>query len=326
MPVLVAALGGNALLRRGEAPTAAAQQENAARAARALAGIAPGQRLVVTHGNGPQIGMLALQAAGDGGAPAFPLDVLGAETEGMIGYVIEQELAARLPGREVATLLTRVVVDPDDPAFAAPTKPVGPVWPEAVARRHARDHGWTVRPDGDGFRRVVPSPRPLEIRELPTIRRLVDQDVVVICAGGGGIPVAPDARGVLRGVEAVIDKDRASALLARGLGADALLLLTDVDALYTDWPGSGRRPGSGSRPGSGRRPVREAGIAALRALDLDPGSMGPKVVAACDFVASGGGFAGIGALEDAGAVLAGRAGTRILPGEAPLRHRESGPG
>ena len=221
---VVIALGGNALLRRGEPLTAENQRANVKRATPAIAKvIAAGHRVVLSHGNGPQVGLLALQSAACRPDEPYPLDVLGAESEGMIGYLIEQELENSLPkGTCVATLLTQTEVDPRDPAFQNPTKPIGPVYEKAVAERLAKERGWRIAPDGDRYRRVVPSPRPLRIPDVPVIRLLVAHEVVVICAGGGGIPVVRRADGSLVGVEAVIDKDLAAALLAEELEADAL--------------------------------------------------------------------------------------------------------
>jgi carbamate kinase len=296
---LVVALGGNALLRRGEALSPAVQQRNVAVAARALAPLAGDHDLVLTHGNGPQVGLLAMQAAADDPDRAFPLDVLDAETEGMIGYLVERELAPLLPaGRRCAALLTQVEVDPADPAFRAPDKFIGPTYGRDQALALARRRGWSVAPDGAFHRRVVASPHPLRVLELNVIEALLAMGVVVICAGGGGIPVVRRTDGSLVGVEAVVDKDRVSALLARALGADALLLLTDVPAVYHDLDAA---------PGGA---IRQAPPQALGALSFPAGSMGPKVEAACAF-ADGGGFAAIGALEDAAALLAGAAGTRV---------------
>jgi carbamate kinase len=292
--LVVAALGGNALVRPGDPLDAEHQRAAVARAAQALAGIAREHNLVVTHGNGPQVGQLALAAGG-----RTPLDVLDAETEGMIGYWIEQELGNLLPGRDVATLLTQVEVDPDDPAFAHPTKPIGPVYSEAEGRRLAEERGWQLAPDRGGLRRVVPSPEPLGIRELRTIEILVKVGVVVVCGGGGGIPVVCDERGALHGVEAVIDKDLSAALLAAELGAGALLLLTDVPGIYADWPEPRRRL------------IRALPPRLLAELVLEPGSMGPKARAACRFAAKPGRFAAIGALEDAERVLRREAGTVV---------------
>ena len=296
---LVIALGGNALLKRGEPLTAAAQDENVAVAARAIATLAEDHEVIVTHGNGPQVGLLALQAAAYDAETPWPLDLLGAESEGMIGYVIERALTSRLPNRPIATLLTQVEVAADDPAFGAPTKPIGPIYDAETGRRMAAERGWPMVPDGAGWRRVVASPMPLRILEIATLRHLVADGVLVICGGGGGIPVVVDAGGAVHGVEAVIDKDRTAALLGRDLGADGLLLLTDVEAVFSDWGGQSARP------------MGATTAAELMALDLDPGTMAPKVAAACGFVADTGGFAGIGRLQDAVAILAGRAGTRL---------------
>lgn len=305
---VVIALGGNALLRRGEPLEASVQRRNVAAAALALAPVARDHQVVITHGNGPQVGLLALQSEAYREVRPYPLDVLGAESEGMIGYLIEEELRNALPDREVATLLTQVIVDATDPAFAAPAKPIGPVYPEAVARRLAAERGWTVGPDGRHWRRLVPSPEPRRIIELPAIRLLVEAGVIVICAGGGGVPVVQDAGGGLRGVEAVIDKDLAAALLATTLGVEALLLLTDVDAVYAGW----------GTPEA--RAIHRASPACLRQMTFAPGSMGPKIEAACRFVATGGHFAAIGALEDAAAVLEGKAGTRIAADETGVNN------
>jgi len=299
LPLVVVALGGNALLQRGQAPSAENQRENVRRAARALAELARDHRLVVSHGNGPQVGLLAMQSAFAGADP-YPLDVLGAESEGMIGYLVEQELRNALPrGRRIATLLTQVEVDPDDPAFGAPSKPIGPHFEPAEAERLARERGWTLALRDGKLRRVVPSPAPLDFHEMDVIRLLVEHDVVVVCGGGGGIPTARGADGRSHGVEAVVDKDRLSALLATKLRADAFLMLTDVDAVWRDWGGPGARP------------IRRASPAALRALDFEAGSMGPKVESALAYVEAVGGSAGIGRLEDARALLDGAAGTRI---------------
>jgi carbamate kinase len=295
---LVVALGGNALLRPGEPPEVEVQRANLRGAARAIAPLARDHELVLTHGNGPQIGWLALHAEAASTRPD-PLDVLGAESEALIGYLVEQELAPLLPGREIATLVTLVEVDAADRAFATPTKPIGPRYPEAAARAIARERGWQIAPVEGGFRRVVPSPEPRRIRELGVIRKLAQSGVVVVCAGGGGIPVVTTEAGALRGVEAVIDKDLTAALLATELGADALLLLTDVAAVYEDWP----------RPCE--RAIRDATPADLRARAFAAGSMGPKVEAACRFVERGGRLAAIGALDAAACLLAGTAGTIV---------------
>jgi len=299
--LIVAALGGNALLKRGEPLTAEAQRTNVRTAAKSLAELVrAGHQLVITHGNGPQVGLLALQGAAYKPEEAYPLDVLGAETGGMIGYMIEQEMENALGhDRPVATLLTQVVVDRDDPAFANPTKFIGPVYDKAEAESRAAAAGWHIAADGDKWRRVVASPAHKEIPDMRVLKLLLDQGVVVICTGGGGIPVLRRNDGSMTGVEAVIDKDAASALLARELGADALLLLTDVDAVYRDF----------GTPSAA--PVRNITPDQARALDVPAGSMGPKVTAACDFAETGG-ISGIGRLEDAIAILEGLAGTKIL--------------
>lgn len=299
--LVVAALGGNALLKRGEKLSAENQRANVRKAALALAEIvSAGHRLIVTHGNGPQVGLLALQAASGPADGQYPLDVLGAESEGMIGYLIEQELRNALPDRRLfATVLTQSVVDAHDPAFKHPTKPIGPVYDEATARKLAQARGWAVAPDGAHWRRVVASPKPMEILEAPEIALLSGNDVVVVCTGGGGIPVTRDPGGALKGVEAVVDKDLASALLAGALEADKLLLLTDVDAVYLDF----------DRPGA--RPIRRASPETLRRQGFAAGSMGPKVEAAAGFVEASGNSAAIGRLEDAIVLLRGDAGTQI---------------
>lgn len=295
---IVAALGGNALLRRGDEPRIDTQRRNARKAARALAPLAAEHELVITHGNGPQVGLLALREENGDDLPAAPLDVLGAESEGMIGYLLEQELSAALPGRHCATLLTQTLVERDDPALQSPSKPVGPVYSRDDAERLQHRRDWTLKPDGEGFRRVVPSPEPKGVLELEAIRRLVDGGFLVIAAGGGGVPVYRDGQGAVHGIEGVVDKDRASAMLAAQLEADALLLLTDVDAVYRDWGGDDARA------------IRAATPEELSSDAFDAGSMGPKVQAACRFAAAGG-AAYIGALEQAQQILAGESGTRI---------------
>lgn len=299
---LVVALGGNALLRRGQPLDVVVQRRNVEQAIRALAPVADGNQLIVTHGNGPQIGLLALQNEAYSAVSPYPLDVLGAESEGMIGYLIEEELRSVIPGREVATLLTQVLVDPADPAFASPSKPIGPVYDEPTARQLASRFGWTVGPDGPHWRRLVPSPRPRAIIQITAIRLLVEAGVIVICAGGGGIPVWRDAGGGLHGIEAVIDKDLASALLAIQLDADRLLLLTDVAYVECDW----QTPMA--------RPIYQTTPAELRPLVFAPGSMAPKVEAALHYVEATGHSAAIGALTDIAAIIRGEAGTQIRPG------------
>ena len=299
--LVVAALGGNALLRRGEPLTAETQRTNVATAAASLAQIIEaGHQLVVTHGNGPQIGLLALQGAAYKPDEVFPLDVLGAETDGMIGYLIEQELENALGhDRPVATLLTQVEVDPKDPAFARPTKFIGPVYDKAEAERLAQARSWSIAADGAHWRRVVPSPMPMDIPDLRVLQLLLEQDVTLICAGGGGIPVVRRPDGSLIGIEAVIDKDHATALLAHKLNADALLLLTDVEAVFRDF-------GTEAQSAIDRITPEDAGH-----LDLPDGSMAPKVASAATFVSDRARFASVGRLEDALAMLEGRAGTMI---------------
>ena len=297
---IVAALGGNALLRRGEALTADNQRRNIRVAAEALAPIALEHKLVISHGNGPQVGLLALQGAAYNVDEIFPLDVLDAETEGMIGYMIEQELINLLPvDRSCATLLTQIEVDPEDQAFRHPSKPIGPVYSKVEANCLAKERGWHIAQDGENFRRVVASPRPKRILELGIIGMLVQQGVLVICAGGGGIPVILRKDGSLVGIEAVIDKDLASALLARQLKADVFLMLTDIDAVYKDW----------SKPQ--QRAIRRISPQAIQNYAFAAGSMEPKIKAACEFVEQAGGIVGIGRLQDANAILAGEAGTLI---------------
>ncbi|RUW88838.1 carbamate kinase [Mesorhizobium sp. M7A.F.Ca.US.010.02.1.1] len=311
--LVVVALGGNALLRRGEPMTAGNQRANIVRAASVLAKLVDeGHSIVVTHGNGPQVGLLALQAAATSDGRTFPLDVLGAESAGMIGYVIEQELGNLLKDRLFATLLTQVKVDPQDPAFAHPTKPIGPVYDEATARSLANERGWQIAPDGDKWRRVVPSPKPLAILEASVISFLVERAVIVICTGGGGVPVIARDDGSLCGVEAVIDKDLASALLARQLQADMLLLLTDVDAVYVDY-------GTATA-----RALRRVSPKELSGQNFPAGSMGPKVAAAIEFTEATGKPAAIGKLDDAVNIVKGERGTwfetSALP--APLEPAE----
>jgi carbamate kinase len=299
---VVVALGGNALLRRGQELNAENQRGNIRVAAKALAAVHAEHELVIAHGNGPQVGLLALMDAAYSAVEPFPLDVLGAETVGMIGYMIEQELGNIIPEEDhIVTILTQISVDPADPAFGHPSKPVGPVYGREEAERLQREKGWSIAPDGNYFRRVVPSPLPQRIIEIDAIRMLVDHGIVVICAGGGGIPTAYDTDGKLYGVEAVIDKDLASGLLARDLGADMLVMLTDVPNLYVDFGTPAQRA------------VRSAHPDALDSLEFAKGSMGPKVEAACAFARATGKRAAIGQLSDLDAILLGDAGTLISP-------------
>lgn len=297
---VVIALGGNALLRRGQALTAENQRENVQVAAKAMAPIAAEHELVISHGNGPQVGLLALQGAAYKPDEAYPLDVLGAQTEGMIGYMIEQELGNLLPFEvPFATILTMIEVDAADPAFKDPTKFIGPVYDEATARKFAEEKGWAIRQDGDKWRRVVASPQPRRIFEIRPIQWLLEKKTIVICAGGGGIPTVYDADRNLHGIEAVIDKDFASELLARDLGADLFIMATDADAVYADWGTPEQRA------------IRSAAPEAMRNFDFAAGSMGPKVDAACQFAERTGKAAAIGALADLPAIVEGHAGTTI---------------
>ncbi|HYF74252.1 MAG TPA: carbamate kinase [Nocardioides sp.] len=299
---IVIALGGNALLRRGEPLTAENQRANIRIAAERIATVVPDNEVVVAHGNGPQVGLLALQAAAYEDVRPYPLDVLGAQTEAMIGYVIEQELGNVLPlEKHIATLLTMVRVDPEDPAFQNPTKFIGPVYMQEEAEELAAENGWAIRPDGSSWRRVVASPEPQHIYEVPSIRALVENGTVVVCAGGGGIPTVLEPGRILRGVEAVIDKDLASSLLAREIDADMLVIATDVDGVYVDWGTPDQRR------------LTETTPAELRAFDFAAGSMGPKVEAVCRFVEQTGRTAAIGSLSDIADIVAGHAGTRIVP-------------
>ncbi len=298
---VVIALGGNAILKRGEAMTAVNQRSNIRRAAQAIAEVkAAGHDVVVTHGNGPQIGLMALQDMAHDQALASPTDVLGAETEGMLGYLIAQELGNALPKqKEIAALLTQIEVDAADPAFQKPTKPIGPVYSKEEMAALATKHGWVMVPDGVHFRRAIASPRPKRILEIAVIRLLIKHGITVVCAGGGGIPVIRQEDGFYAGIEAVIDKDHASGLLAREINANALLLLTDVDGVYLDWDTPKQRKLDVITP------------RALSAYNFASGSMGPKVSAAIDFATGGRGMTGIGRLEDALKILEQHAGTVV---------------
>jgi carbamate kinase len=302
--LIVVALGGNALLKRGEPMTAPVQRANVRLAAQALAPVARQHRLVLSHGNGPQVGLLSLQQDAYKAVEPYPLDVLGAQTQGMIGYMIEQELGNLLPFEvPFATLLTMIEVDPDDPAFSNPAKFIGPVYEEAEAHRLAAERGWTVKPDGAKWRRVVPSPLPKRIFEIQPVKWLLEKGVVVICAGGGGIPTVYDRekQRMLVGIEAVIDKDRAGALLARQIDADMYVMATDADGVYLNWGKPDATKLERTTPGELRRHAFAAG------------SMGPKVEAAIDFVEKTGKCAAIGALQDIEKIVAGEAGTLICP-------------
>jgi carbamate kinase len=300
---VVAALGGNALLQRGEAPIAELQQKHVIAAVEALAPLARDHDLVITHGNGPQVGLLALESSRDQDLPhPYPFDALVAETQGMIGYLLLQALENALPGQQIVGLITQTLVTADDPAFENPTKFVGPVYDQDDAQKLAARWGWQVRPDGRSWRRVVASPEPHGIIELATVKVLLADGAVVICAGGGGIPVRRTPDGQLRGVEAVVDKDSTTALLAESLEADALLLLTDVPAVELDY----------GKPDA--RSIARMSADELGRLAFPSGSMGPKVAAACRFVRATHKVAAIGRLEDAVELLAGTAGTTIYDG------------
>ena len=299
---LVVALGGNALLERGETPLAEIQEKHVLIAVEALAPLARDHDLVITHGNGPQVGLLALESASDPDLPhPYPFDVLGAQTQGMIGYFLLQAFENALPGQEVVSLICQTLVASDDPAFDLPTKFVGPVYDEEAGQQLAHRRGWQIRRDGDTWRRVVASPEPQALVEMPTIRMLVANGAVVICAGGGGIPVSRSRDGLLRGVEAVVDKDLTAALLARDIGAEALLLLTDVPNVECDFGTEAAHA------------IRRTSPSDLRALPFAAGSMGPKVEAACRFVEATGNRAMIGRLEDAVELLEGTRGTIVEP-------------
>lgn len=297
---IVVALGGNALLKRGEPVSPDAQQRNVQAACAQLAKVALGNELLIVHGNGPQVGFLALQGESLPESSRFPLDVIDAESEGMIGYLIEQELRNALPvERACATLLTMVEVDPRDVAFGRPDKPIGAVYAAHEVDALRWDKGWAMAPDGQGYRRVVPSPKPVSLLQMQPLRWLLERGAIVICAGGGGIPVVRDAENRIRGVEAVVDKDRSAALLAREIEADLFVIATDVDGVYENW---------------GTRDARRLGDVnphELEALTFATGSMAPKVQAASEFARLSGRRAVIGALDDIEAMIAGVAGTSI---------------
>ncbi|WP_233853599.1 carbamate kinase [Paraburkholderia sp. HD33-4] len=311
---IVIALGGNALLRRGQPMTAECQRDNVRLAVSQIALIVPGNEIVIAHGNGPQVGLLALQSAAYKEVEAYPLDVLGAQTEGMIGYLIEQELGNLLPFEvPFATILTQVEVDPHDPAFARPSKPIGPVYSKEEAERLAKERGWSIAPDGQHFRRVVASPRPSRIFEIRPIRWLLERGTIVICAGGGGIPTCYDEKQKLTGIEAVIDKDLCSALLAWELGADMLIVATDVDAAYVNWGTPDEKAIAQAHPDE------------LEKLGFASGSMGPKVQAAIEFARQTGKDAVIGTLADIQAIAERRAGTCVSTSTPGIHYRDTSP-
>jgi carbamate kinase len=299
---VVIALGGNALLQKGQPMSAEVQRENVRTAVQALAPLAQSHEIVLSHGNGPQVGLLALQAACYKNVEPYPLDVLDAQTEGMIGYLIEQELSNLLPPEtSCATILTMVEVDPDDPAFTNPAKYVGPWYSRGEADRIAGERGWIFRQEGDGWRRVVPSPIPIRIVEIRPICWLLEKKVIVICTGGGGIPTVKLSRNdrIMTGVEAVIDKDHAGALLAKELSADLYVMATDVHGVYLDW----------MKPDA--RMIRNTTPEELGKYQFTAGSMGPKVEAACHFTTETGNRSAIGSLTEIVALVEGTAGTQI---------------
>ncbi|MGK2928894.1 MAG: carbamate kinase [Acidimicrobiales bacterium] len=299
---IVAALGGNALLQRGQIPDASVQEANVAEAVDALAPVAGDHELVLTHGNGPQVGVLAVQSASDPHLTTpYPFDVLGAQTQGMIGYWLLQSLQNHLPRRQVAAIINQTLVSATDPAFDDPTKFIGEIYDERTARRLAEEQGWTVKADGTHWRRVVGSPQPLRVVETELIRQLLAGGAVVVCAGGGGVPVIRNEDGRLDGVEAVVDKDLASSVLAVALDADALLILTDVANVFRSFGTPEQEAITRATPSS------------IRRERLPAGSMGPKVEAACRFVEITGGMAAVGRLEDAAEILEGTAGTIVTP-------------
>ncbi|PIT09594.1 carbamate kinase [Snodgrassella alvi] len=298
---IVIALGGNALLRRGEPLTAENQRQNTKIACQQIAKVYPGNELVIAHGNGPQVGLIALQSLSYTDVPSYPLDVLGAESIGMIGYMIMQELGNLLPlETPLATLLSQVEVDKNDPAFLNPTKPIGPVYTKEEAEKLAKEKNWSIAPDNDKYRRVVPSPIPKRIFEIRPVKWLLEKGTVVICAGGGGIPTFYDDDGTLKGVEAVIDKDLCSAVLAKQVAADIFIIATDVSAAFVNW----------GKPN--QQAIKEAHPDTLEKMGFAAGSMGPKVQAAINFARENPGkSAVIGSLADIDDIVKGIAGTKI---------------
>lgn len=299
---VVIALGGNALLRRGERADADVQMANVRIAAKAVAEIAKEHNVVLTHGNGPQVGLLALQADAYKDVTPYPFDVLGAESQGMIGYMVAQCVGNDLPDRQVVNIITQTEVDPNDPAYSDPRKFVGPVYDKETAEKLAAERGWTIAADGKYFRRVVPSPQPKKIVEIDTIRQLVDSGAMVIASGGGGIPVIRNEQGKLEGSEAVIDKDMSASIMAAELDADALLILTDAPSIALDWGTPDQKE------------IKEVSPEKLQEYSFAKGSMGPKVEAVCRFANTGKGFGAVGRLEDALDILNGKAGTIIRKG------------
>ncbi len=296
---IVIALGGNAMLQRGQPLEASIQRENIRKAAQVIAKVADEHQVILTHGNGPQVGLLALQNAAYDKVFPYPLDVLGAETAGMIGYMMNMELRNLRPKMPIVTMVTETLVSSEDPAFQNPTKFVGPVYGEEEAKSLAAEKDWSIKADGEYFRRVVPSPMPQSVIEGNTVGQLSDAGALVICSGGGGVPVCRQEDGTLEGIEAVVDKDLTSAILAKQLKADALIIMTDVDAVCINF----------GQPD--QKKIHQATTGQISELDFPAGSMGPKIEAAADFVKEGGEYAAIGSLYDLEQIVSGEAGTRI---------------
>jgi carbamate kinase len=297
--LVVIALGGNALLQRGEPLESELQRKNVKLTAAAIAKLAKKHDVVICHGNGPQVGLLALQSEAYTKVKPYPLDILDAESQGMIGYLIQQELGNRLPNKSVVTLLTQIAVDKNDPAFKNPTKFIGPVYDKEQAENIQKERGWNIAQDGRYWRRVVPSPKPKEIIELDIAQNLIDQGVITIFGGGGGIPVIKDKNNKLQGVEAVIDKDNTASLIATKINADALIILTDVEGVYINW----------GEPND--KIIKEASPKNLEEIGFASGSMRPKVTASCNFVNATDKFAAIGKLSKLEDIIAGKSGTRV---------------
>ncbi len=299
-PILVVALGGNALLKRGESLSAENQIQNAATAAECIKKLHESYRIVIVHGNGPQVGLLALQNAAYDKTPPYSFDILGAETQGMIGYILSQQIKRILPNTDVTTLITQVEVDASDPAFDNPTKPIGPVYTQAQKNQYMQQNkGWQFKADGDYFRRVVASPKPRRILELDAIIAAVDGDDIVIAAGGGGIPVIEN-NGKWEGIEAVVDKDLTASLLAKDLNADAFMILTDGDGVFQNY----------GKPN--QKKIDTVNLQELAQMEFDAGTMGPKISAVSDFVKKTEGIAAIGDLSKGIETMQGKAGTRIV--------------
>ena len=296
---IVVALGGNAMLQRGQPLEADIQKENIRKAAQVIAKVADKHQVILTHGNGPQVGLLALQNSAYDKVSPYPLDVLGAETAGMIGYMMNVEIRNLRPKLPIVTMVTETLVDHEDPAFKNPTKYVGPVYSKEEAERMAEEKGWQVKQDGEYYRRVVPSPKPQKVIEGNTVGHLSEQGALVICSGGGGVPVSLDSNGIYEGIEAVVDKDLTSAILAKQLNADALIIMTDVDAVCVNF----------GKPD--QKKIHSATPDHMNEMDFPAGSMGPKIEAAADFVKQGGQYAAIGSLYDLEKIITGEAGTRI---------------